>query len=451
VRLSIACFVPQRLAHVFARLNELMEVNSRIPIAVESSWLRRVTRVDSLDLEGIWAIADQAVVSLGNFLTTIILARAVSPAAYGVWSVIFGLILFLNVLPSSLITYPLSVRLASGDDADAGRLIFAALALTTLLALPQALILSGASFLISGPGLALWACVGLLFWQLQETTRRALMARMAFRTALFTDAISYLGQAGILWLVAGNGKLTPEIGFAVIGFTCGVAAVVQWILLRVRVQVRDVSSIQTSARTFWATGQWFLGSNLVTNFSIQAVPWALFLFRGPAEAAGFQAISNLLGVSHPIMLSLGNIIVPAAARARAKEGFVAARRVALRHAVQGGLLLLPYFVALMIIPGYLLGLFYGSGSPYVSLGNALRLLTVFYALYYISLTLKFLLNALEKNRTQFVVELCGSLLLAALLVPMVLWFGLPGAIFATGVWLAIRMTGNVIILRQVQT
>ena len=32
-----------------------------------------------VDLRGFWAIADQAVVSLGNFLTTIILARTVAP------------------------------------------------------------------------------------------------------------------------------------------------------------------------------------------------------------------------------------------------------------------------------------------------------------------------------------------------------------------------------------
>jgi O-antigen/teichoic acid export membrane protein len=342
------------------------------------------------------------------------------------------------------------VRLASRDESDTGQLILAALALTALLAMPQALILFGTSFLIGGPTLALWASFGLLFWQLQETTRRALMASMAFRTALFTDGISYLGQAGLLWVLAQKGKLSPEIGFAVIGFTCGVAAVVQLFRLPVRVRMRVTGALNLKdwAQSFWATGHWLLGSNLVTNFSIQAVPWALFLFRGPAETAGFQAISNLLGASHPIMLSLGNIVVPAAARARVQDGFHAARRVALRHAAQGGLLLLPYVAALLLFPGFFLALFYGQGSHYVQLENALRLLTVLYALHYVSLALKFLLNALEKNRVQFVVEFCGGLLLIALLVPLVLWFGLLGAIVATGVWLAIRLTGNLIILRH---
>jgi O-antigen/teichoic acid export membrane protein len=401
-------------------------------------------------MHGFWAIADQGVVSLGNFFTTILLARSLTPELYGIWTVVFSLILFLNVLHASLITYPLSVRLASRDDADTGQLIIAALGLTAILWVPQAAILFGVCFLIGGPVLALWASIGLLLWQLQETTRRALMARLAFRTALFTDGISYLGQAGLLWLLVQKERLTPEIGFAVIGLTCGVAAIAQ--LMRLPVRIRKggggAAGVRDSARIFWATGHWVLGANLVTNFSIQAVPWALFLLQGPAETAGFQAISNLLGASHPVMLSLGNIVVPAAARARVKDGFQAARRVALRHTAQGGLLLLPYLAALLIFPGLLLSWFYGAGSQYVKLENSLRLLTVLYALHYISLALKFLLNALEKNRQHFMVEFCGSVLLVVVLVPLVLQFGLLGAILATGVCLAIRLGGNLIILRR---
>lgn len=74
-----------------------MEADTRIATARERSWLRSLSRGRSLELQGFWAIADQGVVSLGNFLTTIIVARAVSPEVYGIWTVILGLILFLQV------------------------------------------------------------------------------------------------------------------------------------------------------------------------------------------------------------------------------------------------------------------------------------------------------------------------------------------------------------------
>ena len=430
-----------------------MEANTRFATAVGGSWLSRLGQGQSLTLQGFWAIADQGVVSLGNFLTTIILARAVSPRDYGVWTVIFGLVLFLNVLPASLITYPLMVRLASRDEGSAGQLIVAALLLTALLALPQVVILFGVSSLIGGPVLALWACFGLVLWQLQETTRRVLMARMAFRAALFTDAISYLGQAGVFWLLARSGSLSTEIGFAVIGMTCGLAALAQLLLIRAQLQLRIRGAIKMRdwIKTFWDTGSWVLASNLLTNLTLHAAPWALFVLRGPAEAAGFQAISNLLGVSHPIFLSMGNIVVPAAARARVAAGLLAARRVALRHGTQAGLLLLPFVVALLIFPRQLLHLFYSSTSPYAGLEDPLRLLTVVYLLRFFSMTLTFLLNALEKNRVQFVFELCGTLLLGGLVVPLVVWFGLSGAILAIGLLAAARLTGNVLILSGVKT
>jgi hypothetical protein len=57
------------------------------------------------------------------------------------------------------------------------------------------------------------------------------------------------------------------------------------------------------------------------------------------------------------------------------------------HASQGGLLLLPYVVVLLLFPKQLLGLFYGAGSSYTLLVSALRLFTVLYALLYSSLAL----------------------------------------------------------------
>ena len=425
-----------------------MEAETGIGTAVEASWRQILRRRLTVDLGGFWAIADQGVVSLGNFLTTIILARAVSPTAYGVWSVTFRVILFLNVLPASLITYPLYVRLAARDDTGVDELIRAALALTALLALPQALILVASSSLFGSFALGLWAGCALLLWQLQETTRRALMARLAFRTAVFTDAISYLGQASLCWVIARHGKLSVEIGFGVIALSCGVAAIAQLLLLRTR--LKGPINLRDSAVTLWRTGRWILGSNLVTNFGIQAAPWALFLFRGSSAAAGFEAIANLLGVSHPIMLSMGNIMVPGVARARVRDGMFGARRVALGYAVQGGLLLLPYILALVIFPRQLLALFYGSGSSYVTLAGPLRLLALVYVLTYCSGTIKLFLNALElKNRALFLIESCACVLLGVLLVPLVLRFGLSGAVVATGLSLGLRLVSNLILLRRV--
>jgi O-antigen/teichoic acid export membrane protein len=425
-----------------------METDTRILGTIQSALPKERSPGQALNYQGFWAIADQGVVSLGNFLTTIILARALTPVAYGLWSVIFGLILFLNVLPASLIIYPLTVRLAREDVANAS-LVKAGLALTALLAAPQILVLFTASVLVAHSGLGAAAGFCLIAWQLQETTRRSLMARLAFGTALCTDAISYLGQAAALWLCARGGQLSPEIAFAVMGLTCGVAGIAQlWFL---RDSWHGKPGLRKHAQMFWATGRWVLGSNVLANLNIQAGPWALFLFRGPAEAAGFQAIANLIGVSHPIMLSLGNFLIPAVARVRAKQGVLAARRVAISQSTRAALLLLPLILLVLLIPRPLLGLFYGAASPYAVLDGPLRLLALTYVLTFWALSIRSFLIAVEsKNQAQFLIELCGSALFIAALIPLTVRWGVAGAIVATGVSQAAKLASNLILMRQVE-
>jgi O-antigen/teichoic acid export membrane protein len=402
----------------------------------------------TLNLQSFWAIADQGIASLGNFLTTIILARALTPDAYGLWSVIFGLILFLNVFPASLINYPLSVRLATRDDSSS-QLVKAALALTAILAAPQVLLLFTVSLLVAHCTLGICAGSCLLLWQLQEATRRALMARLVFGKALATDAISYLGQAALVWLFAQKYSASPEIAFAIIGFTCGLAGIAQLWCLNAR--ERGDFNLREHAREFWATGRWVLGLNVVASFNLQAGPWALFLFRGPAEAAGFQAVANLLGVSHPIKLSLGNFLIPVVARVRASRGLSAARRVALTQSTQAALFLLPLILGLLVAPSTFLGLVYGGRSPYLLLVWPLRLLALSYILSYWALAIRFFLIAVESgNRTQFVFEVTWSLLFFALFIPLTLRWGLSGAIVATGISQGARLITNLMLMRQIK-
>ena len=158
-----------------------MEADAKLPVVTSRRWISSLgqesRRLSGLvEKQGFWAIADQGVVSLGNFLMTIILARTLSQEVYGVWTVLFGSILLLNVIHYSLIVYPLMVRASSPDEDEAQQFVTGALVLTIICAVPLGLVLLAASTFINRPYLGLWASVALLCWQVQETTRRALMA-----------------------------------------------------------------------------------------------------------------------------------------------------------------------------------------------------------------------------------------------------------------------------------
>jgi O-antigen/teichoic acid export membrane protein len=129
----------------------------------------------------LWALTDQGVVSLGTFLTSVLLARTLVPAEYGVFTLIFGAVIFLNGIQGSLIGFPLSVKAAKAEQRGVQELTTAALLLTTGLAVLLGLVVAA-----------------MVLWQLQDCFRRALMAGGRFRVAIDGDTVSFLGQAALL-------------------------------------------------------------------------------------------------------------------------------------------------------------------------------------------------------------------------------------------------------------
>ena len=83
---------------------------------------------------GILGLTDQAIVSAGNFLTTLFLARRLPESTFGTFAILFLLLRVLNNLHDSLVNYPLSVRGAKTDAVSFRRLLGAGFVTTLLLA-----------------------------------------------------------------------------------------------------------------------------------------------------------------------------------------------------------------------------------------------------------------------------------------------------------------------------
>lgn len=380
---------------------------------------------------GVWALTDQAVLSLGSFLTNILLARMLLPEEYGVFTIIFGLLLFLNGLHNSVVAYPLLVRGALADQVDLRNLTNKALLLTAALAPPLGIgIISGAQ--AAGVlQLAPWIIGALVCWQLQETVRRALLSHLRYREALWGDALSYLGQAGMFWVVARTGQISLKISFGVMALSSAVAGAVQAFQLGLRPTFPD--ELWRVVKDFWSLGRWVLLTSLVSIFTVQALPWTLALFHGPEEAAKLQAVGNLLGVTHPIMFSVCNLIIPAAARARLDGGVTAAKQSGFRYATQGLAILLPYYMVLVLYPEGAFGVLYGAGSAYSGLTAELRLYVLVYAFTYLGQILSALLYGLEQSRAAFLGQLASAVASICLGLPLAAKGGLMAALAGAAV------------------
>lgn len=373
---------------------------------------------------GVWSLADQGVVSLGNFLTNIFLARFLIPADYGIFALIYGLIIVLNSFHSCVIGYPLSVKGAAADVEGLKQHTRSALVLTLLLSLPFGGIVIGASIALGRPGIALECACALLCWELQETLRRSLMAHLRHGDAIWGDGFSYVGQAALIFLCMLFRHISLQEVFGIIAATSVCAAAMQAIQLRLRLNGSKGSP--WPVREFWIVGRWAVFANAAVSISTVAFPWVLAL-RSVQDSASFQALLNVVGVANPIMLGVSNLIVPATTRTSRSSGIQSAWRTSARYGLGGIAVLLPYYLMLLLYPTRILRIFYGAHSPYLALATPLCLLVIGYALVYVAHVLSAFFYGLERGQTVLYAQIFGGVAAVLVGLPLARIWGVLGA------------------------
>lgn len=385
---------------------------------------------------GFWALLDQGFVSFGNFMTQIILARSLSRYEYGIFALLFGVLLVLFTCHGSLITYPLSLTGAVADSKGLKNQTSDSLLLTVSLSFLLAPIVLGTAWLLKAGGLGWVAFLALLLWVSQETTRRALMAHLHHKKAVWGDGISYIGQAAFLWIFAHRGHLTLMAAFLTLAATSGIAALLQ--ILQVGVVVPRADRVLRLARSYWARGRWALFTMLSDGGSRQVFPWALALLFGPQEAASFQAAMNVVGVSHPVLFGASNLIVPAASRANMEHGARSAFRTSVAYGTLAMAIIVPYFIFLLLWPGPALSILYGRASVYTSLTLGVRLAALAYLLGAIGALLVGYLFGIDRPKYAFGANLGAAVLVLIPAAILTVRYGVYGAISGFLIWMFAR-------------
>jgi O-antigen/teichoic acid export membrane protein len=377
-----------------------------------------------------WPLADQGAVSAGNFLTLVIVARALpARSEYGVFGLLLDCIYYVNTLQSSLVGYPLTLRGATAGDDDARRLATASLVMTFAMAVPLALAGWGAAALGGEARLGLAAAFALVAWQAQDVARRALVARFRYGAAMIGDALRYLGTAACAFAMWRAQRLTLHNVFIVIGVFSLVALLVQILQVGPRaVGGRDVMRV---AREFWTLGRWMLWTSAMTILISVCGVWALSLFHGNDLVGQFYAIANFTKPVNPILVTFCGLVVQHAARAYESGGAEAARRIAAKFALLTGALTIPYVLLLVALPEQAMRLFYGSDTHFardVQGILALRLFALGFILLIVMSLIGSLLNGIGRARDSFYAQVVNSVATVGLALPLTIVYGLLGMI-----------------------
>lgn len=400
-----------------------------------------------------WAIANQATVSLGNFASNLLLAKMLSPSEYGTFVLICGGCFMANALHSSVILAPMMVTSAAADEDDMRRCAAGSLLLTPITAAVFAVMVIAVAFMLRRPVAGLFAVGFMLAWQMQETTRRVLLSRFRYRDATWGDAFSYIGQALAIAVLCWVHALSLERVLLLMAATSALAALGQAIQSKlIRISKRDLHEL---AARYWSFGKWLLVATVVGATVGQLPLWTLAANHGREQAAAFQALLNILGVTHPILLTISAIVLPATAAAMASGAesskLTLARRLGSHYIWQFELLIAPVLLAYAIWPAFFLRVLYGASSPYVHLEVALRIMVVAYVLTVPAFVLATILTGIADARGNAIVQIGSAIVAIVVIVPGSLLFGLIGAITGDTICRASRVAISCILVGRTQS
>jgi O-antigen/teichoic acid export membrane protein len=293
--------------------------------------------------------------------------------------------------------------------------------------------------------LALPAVTYFVFWQVQETLRRGLLAELRHRAALPGDGISYLGQFLLVALLSARGSLSPATALYAMGATSGLAALIQWRQLSIR--LGGPQSVKDIVRDFSSIGGWALGNNILFTLRGLISSWTLAFTYGAVSVGLLQAALNVIFVVNPIILGLWSIIPQSVALARKGDDIAAwqaARGLGSVGAIPVGL----FYVLVLTFSETILSIFYGSNSYSAEISTAVRILAVAGMMNYMAEVVSAYLYGVGAPKKALVLNGISTGSHALCAVPLVITHGLEGACIATVLAGAVRLAGTPWILRK---
>lgn len=375
----------------------------------------------------VWAVADQSLLSIGNFVVTFVLARQLPAHEFGVFAVVLGVLILATTTHTSLIGIPLLVR-GGGEREDVRELAVAGLFLAALVSTVFSVVLAATVLVLDRPSLFIPAVCALFAWQTQETLRRSLMAQRAFGRAAGGDALSYLGQATLIVGLTVYGRPTVARAFMIIALTSLAASLLQF--WQVRPRIRSAGPLRDAVIGLCRLGKWLVLTNFIGGAAELAPIWLLAAIHGAPRAGAFQALITVVGVANPVLLAMNSLVTTGASWVR--EGDLERRSAheleqGKRFGALGAILIMPYVLVVLAVPGFVLGLFFGRNSVYVDQAGPLRIFVLGYLLLYTWFVLAGVLNARQDKRAVLAAQGSAAGVIALIGAPLIAMFSVAGA------------------------
>jgi O-antigen/teichoic acid export membrane protein len=320
-----------------------------------------------------FSILDQGLVSGAHFGLSVLLARWVSPAEYGVFAITFSLFLLLSVFHVALIIEPMNVLGAVRPAEALGRYLGSLVHAHVLLTIPLSVVVTVAAVVLrsrnatlagSLAGLAAALPFLLLQWLLRQACYLRTRPDLAARGSLV-----YLSTLAVcLGLLAHRPTVVSPLmaAFPSLALASLVASVVLWRPLGMTLS-REAFPTREVLASHWSYGRWIVGAGLAHNAGNALYLPLVAAILGLASSGTLKALQNLGLPLQQLLTALSLLALPWVSRQAAARGEAHSRRARVRLVLVFVCVAMGYGAVLVGFGGTLLRLLYGPGS-YSALG-----------------------------------------------------------------------------------
>ena len=378
------------------------------------------------------AVADQALQSLVNLLSNILLIRYASREEYGIYGVGFTSILLILGLSHAL--FGLQMTVIAPDKPEKDRKIYFGsmfismiFVVSVLCAITLLIVASSHGWIsedyrklitvvaISLPGMLVMQFMRQCLYFFNQAHRVLLFDLIFF--LLFFGALSFLVSLGVehlhLWALLVNGGTALMLGLTAL-----------WLNLRVNIS-KSMAIAKASFTEAWRSGSWALLGSVLTVLQTQGYVYLLAIFKGPTAVAEMNAARLFLSPLLVMSSGFSKVMIPRMALLKA-DGHIN-RAVALAMKIMFMLMVLLLLYLGLIAVGW--GWFsdYLSGKGYENLW----MLVVLWGCYFLSnvivTTPSELLQVFREFRLLTLTGMVVALMVLSASLPAIIYFGTVGA------------------------
>lgn len=381
--------------------------------------------------QGYLAAVDQAIISLSNFIATVILARNVTPTQLGVYAVGFTALRLARSVQEGLVIQPMNVIGPGMNETSFRRYATSTSLIQVGLALASSAAVAFCGWLLiitgndtAGPALfSLW--FAFLWWQLQEYLRRMLYTRGSVLYAVVNTFLANAVRLVLMFAWARQGQLTGISGLDAIGWGA-LFALIPGMWSTRHYWTIHFNNLRETWQHNWDFGRWIMGGTLANWVAVEFYPVMTAGLVNFAATGIYRALQNLVAPIHALLRATDTFLTPRASKVYQENGIKAlSRNLRLTYLIVG----IPVFGILglaMLFPAQLLGLIYGD--TYVPYSNGMVLMALFYALWFAYWPLQTALKAARTSRPIFIANLVAIILMFTVGVWMILRWDVYGTI-----------------------